>query len=101
MAACGTMEEIAAQHRPDEYRVRVRVQGEGASRALLAIDGVAQVTQLPARESGWEDLLVHAQQDIAEQIPPALFAAGVRLRMLCPVEAELEELFMKLMQEGG
>lgn len=101
MAACGTMQEIAAQHRPDEYRIRVRAKGAIAAEALAALDGVTQVTQLPVREEGWEDMMVHAGRDVAQEIAPALFAAGAQLRMLCPVEAELEELFMKLMQEGA
>ena len=69
--------------------------------AMAAIDGVSQVEQLPERESGWDEMLVHAARDVAGEIGPALFAAGAQLRMLCPVEAELEELFMTLMQEGG
>ena len=101
MAACGTLQEIAAQHRTGEYRVRVRARGERVCESLAALEGVSGVTPLPARESGWEDLLVCAQQDVAGQIPQALLAAGAQLRMLCPMEAELEELFMKLMQEGG
>ena len=101
MAACGTLQEIAAQHRSGEYRVRVRARGDMAADAMAAIDGVSQVEQLPERESGWDEMLVHAARDVAGEIGPALFAAGAQLRMLCPVEAELEELFMTLMQEGG
>lgn len=101
MVACGTQREIAERHRDGEYRVRVRVQGEGAAQVLAALPGVSGIEQQPVREEGWADLLVHAACDVAQAIPPALMDAGIQLRMLCPVEAELEELFMKLMQEGG
>lgn len=100
MVACGTQQEIAEAHRSGEYRVRVRARGEAAAQALMSIPGVLQVAQQPVREEGWEELLAYASRDVAQEIPAALLCANVQLRMLCPVEVELEELFMKLMQEG-
>jgi len=101
MVACGTQQEIAKVHRGGEYRVRVRAQGEAAAQAIMSIPDVLRVEQQPVREEGWEELLVCATRDVAQEIPSALLCANTKLRMLCPVEAELEELFMKLMQEGG
>ena len=40
--------------------------------------------------------MVSSQEDIAQLVP----AVQVKLRMLYPMDVELEDLFMKLMQEG-
>lgn len=101
MVASGTLAEIAAQVPCQEHRLRVRASGEGAYAALCALPGVTQVQPLPPREQGWAEYLVHAQDDVAVQVPEALARAGAQLRMLYPMDVELEDIFMKLMQEGG
>ena len=45
------------------------------------------------------ELLVISAGDVSALVPAALAAAGVQLRMLYPMDVELEDLFMKLMQE--
>lgn len=99
MMASGTVAEIAAQVRTGDHKLRLRISGDRAVEALSALPGVTEVIRLPQRESGWMELMVESAQDIAALVPPALAAAGVQLRMLYPMDVELEDLFMKLMQE--
>lgn len=99
MMASGTVAEIAAQVRTGDHKLRLRVSGDRAVEALSALPGVTDVIRLPQRESGWMELMVESAQDVAALVPPALAAAGVQLRMLYPMDVELEDLFMKLMQE--
>ena len=101
LVASGTIAQIAASVRSDIHRVRVRVQGETALAALQAMEGVMDVSPLPQREQGWQELLLTSQGDIARLVPGALAQAGAELRMLYPMDVELEDLFMKLMQEEG
>lgn len=99
MMASGTVAEIAAQVRTGDHKLRLRLSGDRAIEALSALPGVTDVIRLPQRESGWMELMVESTQDVAALVPPALAAAGVQLRMLYPMDVELEDLFMKLMQE--
>ena len=99
MAASGTVAEIAAQLRTEDHKLRLRVAGERAREVLSALPGVKAVQSLPQRESGWMELLVISAGDVSALVPAALAAAGVQLRMLYPMDVELEDLFMKLMQE--
>lgn len=101
MVASGTIAQIAARVRTDGHRLRLRVSGEGAAERLAALPGVTEVTSLAQREQGWQELMVCSGEDIACLVPAALAEAGVRLRMLYPMDVELEDLFMKLMQEEG
>lgn len=98
--ASGTLAQIAAQVRHKDRRVRIRA-GEGAEEALGGLPGVTQIIPLPPRELGWQELMVCAENDLAEMIPRYLLEAGIPLRMLHPMDVELEDLFMKLMQEGA
>lgn len=100
MIARGTMGEIAAQARPEGFRVRVRVRGDRALQALQAMPGVNAVQLLPERELGWQDMMVASDADVTAQIPSALQAAGAQLRMLYPQDVELEDVFMQLMKGG-
>ena len=101
MVASGTIAQIAARVRTDGHRLRLRVSGEGAEERLAALPGVTEVARLAQREQGWQELMVCSNEDIACLVPAALADAGVRLRMLYPMDVELEDLFMKLMQEEG
>ncbi len=99
MVASGTVADIAAQVRTGEHKLRIRVCGEGAMEALSHLPGVTAITPLPPRESGWQELLVQSTGDVSALVPPALAATKAQLRMLYPMDVELEDLFMKLMQE--
>lgn len=101
LVASGTIAQIAARVRSDEHRLRLRVSGEGAAALLAAIPGVTDVANLAPREQGWQELMVSSRTDIADRVPALLAEARVRLRMLYPMDVELEDLFMKLMQEEG
>lgn len=100
LVASGTIAEIANGVRTDAHRLRVRVSGENAEQLLAAIPSVTSVERLPEREQGWQELMVSSQEDIAQLVPAVLAAGQVKLRMLYPMDVELEDLFMKLMQEG-
>jgi len=99
MVASGTVAEIAAQVRTEDHNLRIRTSGEGAAQALSALPGVTDVIRLPQRESGWQEWQLTARADVSTLVAPALAAAGAQLRMLYPMDVELEDLFMKLMQE--
>ena len=100
LVASGTIAEIANGVRTDAHRLRVRVSGENAEQLLAAMPSVTSVERLPEREQGWQELMVSSQEDIAQLVPAVLAAGQVKLRMLYPMDVELEDLFMKLMQEG-
>ena len=78
----------------------MRVSGENAEQLLAAMPSVTSVERLPEREQGWRELMVSSQEDIAQLVPAVLAAGQVQLRMLYLMDVELEDLFMKLMQEG-
>lgn len=99
MVASGAISEIAAQVHADICRVRIRVRGD--VQALRLLPGVTEAIPLPEREVGWQEWLISADRDVAQLIPAVLNAAGTQLRMLYPMDVELEDVFMKLMQEGG
>lgn len=101
LVASGTIAQIAASVRSDVHRLRVRVRGEQALSALAAVEGVTDVSPLAQREEGWQELMITARCDVAQRIPAVLEQAGAQLRMLYPMDVELEDLFMKLMQEEG
>ena len=98
MVASGTIAQIAASVRSDGHRLKVRTSGEGAMQALCDIDGVTQVLPLAQREAGWQEWEVCSSSDVARRVPEALRAAGADMRMLYPMDVELEDLFMKLMR---
>ncbi len=100
LVASGTIAEIANGVRTDAHRLRVRVSGENAEQLLATVPSVTSVERLPEREQGWQELMVSSQEDIAQLVPAVLAAGQVKLRMLYPMDVELEDLFMKLMQEG-
>ena len=99
MAASGTVAEIAAQVRTGNHKLRLRARGERVMEALSALPGVTDVVRLSPRESGWEEWQLTSKEDVTVLVAPALAAAGAQLRMLYPMDVELEDLFMKLMQE--
>ena len=93
-----TIAEIAARVPRQEHRLRVRTSGERAREALCALPGVTDVQALPPREQGWQEWLVRSRADVAAQVSPALSCVQARLRMLYPMDVDLEDIFMKLMQ---
>lgn len=99
MVGSGTVAEIAAQVRTGDHRLRLRASGERVLEVLSALPGVTDVTRLPQRESGWAEWQLTSAEDVSTLVAPALAAAGAQLRMLYPMDVELEDLFMKLMQE--
>ena len=99
--ACGTMSEIAAQARPEGCRVRLRARGEHLRETLLALPGVTALSHLPEREQGWGEWLLEADRDVTALLAPAISGSGAEMRMLYPQDVELEDVFMKLMQEEG
>ncbi len=98
MVASGTLAEIAARVPRQEHRLRVRTSGDGAREALAALPEVTDVQMLPPREQGWQEWLVRSRADIAVQVPRALAQRQAELRMLYPLDVDLEDIFMKLMQ---
>ena len=98
MVASGTIAEIAARVPRQEHRLRVRTSGERAREALCALPGVTDVQALPPREQGWQEWLVRPPADVAAPGSPALSCVQARLRMLYPMDVDLEDIFMKLMQ---
>lgn len=101
LVASGTIAQIAGRVRSGEHRLKVRAAGAGVKERLCTMPDVIGVSELARREEGWQELLVTARSDIAQLVPEALLEIGAQLRMLYPMDVELEELFMKLMQEGN
>lgn len=101
VVAAGTMGEIAAAARREDCRLRVRVSGEGARAALEALPGLIHLEPLPPRETGYEEFLLVSREDLSAQAPEALRRAGAVLRMLYPMDVELEDVFLDLTREEG
>ena len=100
VVASGTMAQIAAQHRAG-HRLKVRVQGDGAQAALQALPGLVELTPLPARETGCFDFMLETREDVSAMLPEALGRSGGRLRMLYPLDVELEDIFLRLTEDGA
>ena len=100
IVASGTMADIAGAARPGDFRLRVRYRGEAGHAALTALPGVT-VEELPPREAGYEEALLTAREDVSGLVPGALAAAGCALRMLYPMNVELEDVFLWLTREEG
>ena len=99
MVASGTVTDIAAQVRTKEHKLRIRASGDRVLEALSALPEVTDVIRLPQRESGWTEWQLTSAADVSTLVAPALVAVDAQLRMLYPMDVELEDLFMKLMQE--
>ena len=78
---------------------RYAFSGDRVLEALSALPGVTDVIRLPQRESGWTEWQLTSAADVSTLVAPALAAVDAQLRMLYPMDVELEDLFMKLMQE--
>lgn len=101
IVARGTVGEIAASVRRDMYRLRVRASGAGLHELLAALPDVVAVQTLPSRECGFEEFELHSAQDVSARVPRAIEQAGGCLRMLYPMDVELEDMFLHLTREGG
>lgn len=98
VVAAGSMDEIAARHR-EGHRLKVRVQGAGARAALEALPGLRQLAPLPAREPGCQDFLLETEEDVGGLLARSLLQAGCGLRMLYPMDVELEDIFLRLTED--
>lgn len=98
VVAAGALDEIAARHR-EGRRLRVRVTGAGAKAVLEALPGLRQLASLPAREPGCLDFLIETQEDVGDLLARSLLQAGCGLRMLYPMDVELEDIFLRLTEE--
>ena len=99
IVAAGTMSEIAQSVRQDTCRLRLRTRGGGAQKALKTLPGLLSLEPLAPREEGCEEYLLTSAHDLGPMIPRALEAAGAQLRMLYPLDVELEDIFLKLTRE--
>ena len=66
-----------------------------------ALPDVVAVQTLPSRECGFEEFELHSAQDVSARVPRAIEQAGGCLRMLYPMDVELEDMFLHLTREGG
>lgn len=98
VVAAGALDEIAARHR-EGHRLRVRVEGAGAKAVLEALPGLRRLSPLPAREPDCLDFLVETEEDVGGLLVRSLPLAGCGLRMLYPMDVELEDIFLRLTDE--
>lgn len=97
VVAEGTMAEISAKARGESCRVRVRFSGN--SDVLKNAPGFLSLTQLEQRELGFQEAILETREDVAVLVPRLLESAGGTLRMLYPMDVELEDVFLKLTAE--
>lgn len=95
----GTMAEIAQMVRRDERRLRIRTAGSSAGKALETLPGLIALQKVETREMGFEEYILTSQQDLTAAVVDALHRAGAQLRMLYPMDVELEDVFLRLTEE--
>ena len=93
--------EVGGRRLRPGCRVRLRAKGEHLREKLMEMQGVTALTPLPEREQGWGEWLLAADRDVTALLAPAISGSGAEMRMLYPQDVELEDVFMKLMQEEG
>ncbi len=95
----GTMAEIAQMVCRDEHRLRVRTLGASAHQALKNLPGLLTMEEVESREMGYEEYLLTSEQDLTAAVSEALHQAGAQMRMLYPMDVELEDVFLRLTEE--
>ncbi|NLB90739.1 MAG: ABC transporter ATP-binding protein [Clostridiales bacterium] len=103
MKAFGELQQIISSHQKEhriKVRIKVRIKGEKAKMALEALPGVSVLTSLVKREKDAEDFMLVTQEDVREILPKHLTDYGCSLRMLYPMDVELESIFLQLTQEN-
>ena len=86
-----------------ELLVRVAGPKNNVQQLLRSQDGVKNVRHVGDMENGSSDFLLESQPniDIRKPMFSALAQAGYPILMLRPQNASLEEVFLKLTEEGG
>ena len=93
------MAEIAQMVRRDERRLRIRTAGSSAHAALEMLPGLITLQEVETREMGYEEYILTSQQDLTTEVVDTLHRAGAQLRMLYPMDVELEDVFLRLTEE--
>ena len=97
--ASGTAPEIASAHFSGDYRLHLIAQGEEAIRKLLSIPGILSCERHAAHEVGFEDLTLVTSRDLTAEAGTLIIQSGGVLHLLQPLEANLEDVFLKLTGE--
>lgn len=98
VVAAGSMDEIAARHR-EGHRLKVRVQGAGARAALEALPGAAAACPSARARAGLPGLPPRDGGRRGRLLTRSLLQAGCGLRMLYPMDVELEDIFLRLTED--
>lgn len=96
----GTTAEIAASHQQG-HRFRLRLRGEGSQKVLEKLPGLEALHQTPSVEANYMDFTLQTHEDVTPQLLALLCEANCELRMLFPLDVELEDIFLRLTQDEG